>query len=74
MSHEEFFKDWGDYAPQMVGRYGGRTGFSLEYMYQAFKARMMAELCVKSDELLRPAELANAPDNLPPTCGPEKTE
>lgn len=44
MSHEEFFKDWGNWAPQMVGRYDERTGFRLEELYQAFRERLVTEL------------------------------
>ncbi len=65
MSHEDFFRRFGDWAPQMVHEYGTATRLTTEHMYQAFKARMMAELAVGSDELLRPGVLVDS--SIPPT-------
>jgi hypothetical protein len=44
MSHEEFFKRYGDWAPQLVHEYGTASRVTVEAMYQAFKERLIAEL------------------------------
>ena len=46
MDHEEFFNRYRRYGVQGVNDYGPRTVGSIEDLYQAFKARMIAELLV----------------------------
>ena len=54
MSHEEFFNRYGAFEIHP------ETTADFEELYQAIKARLMAELVADSDELLRPARLVDA--------------
>lgn len=49
---KEFFKNW-DYISNGKSEYGPTESLSIEELYQAFKARLMDELCalLPKDEL-----------------------
>lgn len=55
MAWEEYFNRMKDYHFKVT--YHSNTSNDVEEMYQAFKARLIAELYVNSDELLYSAEL-----------------
>lgn len=57
MDHEEFFRYCGGDHLVLANYGGGADGVSIEKMYQAFKARLIAELRVTTPELLERAEL-----------------
>lgn len=46
MSHEEFFARCGQWEPVADTGYDQKARFTVEAMYQAFKARLIAELLV----------------------------
>ncbi len=46
MSHEEFFRDYGEMS---MGYLGTRANVSVEQMYQAFKDRLIDETRVRAD-------------------------
>lgn len=61
MDWEKFFKEHEDYTVA-AGFYENRRDFSLEDLYQAFKARLMAEVLTDTHGTSNYGVLVNRPD------------
>jgi len=64
MSWREWFKECGKRTRSILPE--GFVNAEEEARYEAYKARLIEELAVQTDELLRPAELVEKPASPPP--------